>query len=195
MGRYIDEDELKAYGNSTTVSDRNDYRTAILAAETQIDIDCQRSFDVASGTPSSLSFRSRSPGLCVLDIRDCVSVTSVTENGALLVENVDYVLEPIAGEQWSGEVRPYDRIVRTSGSWYYDGPIPTVVVVADWGWAAQPLGLKEVAKVAAKAHLDGRNLSLGLAAVVESGGVRQSEALTVRKFIDGYHSIHAVGIA
>ncbi len=194
MGRYLSEAQLKAYGWSTTVNDLNDYTAAILAAEQGLDNACQRQIIVASAS-SALSFRPEGWPSKTLWIRDCTAVASVVEYGATLTADVDYVLEPIAAEQWSGEARPYDRITKVNGAWTYDGPIPRVVVTATWGWAAIPPGAVEACKVAAKAFLDGRDISFGLAGLTEGGGVSEREAKAVRDFIRDYRGHHSIGLA
>ena len=195
MGRYVSVDELKAWGFSTTVNDRTDYGSAILAAEQALDNACQRRFIVASAS-SALSFRPETARTDVLWIQDCTTVTSVVEYGTTLTVDVDYVLEPTAAEQWSGETRPYSSIRKASGaSWYSDGPIPRIVVTATWGWAAIPPGAVEACKVAAKAFLDGRDITFGLAGLTEGGGVSEREAKAVRDFVRQYQGHHAIGLA
>ena len=194
MGRYLTVDQLKDYGFSTTIKDRSKYDEAINAGQQALDNACQRQFIVASDS-SALTFRPEKARTDILWIRDCTSVTSVVENGTTLTADVDFVAEPIAAEQWSGETLPYSSIRKASGSWYYDGSIPRIVVTAPWGWAAIPPGAVEACYVAAKAYLDGRDITLGLAGLTEGGGVSEREAKAVRDFIRQYQGHHAIGIA
>jgi hypothetical protein len=192
--RYITAAALKSFANSTKISDLAEYVEAAEAGESFLDTECARSFDIA-GAASARSFRPRTSGSAVLWIRDCTTITSVVENGTTLTANVDYIAEPRADENWSGEVRPFDRLCRVNGTWYANNGIPTVTVTATWGWAAFPPGLTLAAKVCAKAYLETRDIRFGLAAIAETGGVGERQVKAVADFIANYRGHQSWGIA
>ena len=193
MGRYLSNETLKAFTNSTIVADADAYTAAIAAAEQQIDNACQRRFEVA-GNAAARTFRPI-PGSNVLWLDDFTTLTSLVENGATLVSGTDFVLEPLNNRTAAGETRPYNQATRYTGTWYYDGPKPTVTVTAAWGWAAIPPGAIEACKVVAKAFLEGRDIRFGLAGFSEGGGVSEREAKAVRDFIRDYRAPQAWGLA
>ena len=193
MGRYLSVDELKNYGFSTTVGDRLDYAGGIEAAEQQIDIMCQRRFELAD-TATARVYRP-TPGSTHLWLHDFTTLTSIVEDGVTLVENTDFVLEPLNGKTAAGEPRPYDRAVKVTGAWYTDGPKATVTVTATWGWATIPSGAKEACKILAKAFLDGRDIKSGIVALADTGGVSEREAKAVRDFVRDYRGAGTWGIA
>ena len=193
MGRYLSVDELKAYGFSTTVGDRIDYASGIDAAEQQIDNMLQRRIELAD-TLTARVFRPV-PGSTVLWLDDFTTLASIVEDGTTLVENTDFVLEPLNGKTPAGGTRPYDRAVKVSGCWYTDGPKATVTVTAAWGWASIPPGAKEACKVLAKAFLDGRDIKSGIVALSEAGGVSEREAKALRDFVRDYRGARSWGIA
>mgnify|MGYP000564760734 CR=1 FL=1 len=192
--RYITRAALKSFANSTKVGDEAEYDEAIAAAETYLDTECQRSFTVASSS-SAKSFRPVE-GSRMLWIRDCTTITSVVESGSTLTADVDYVAEPPAAENWSGEVKPYDRLRRVNAVWYANSGVPSIVVTASWGWLAFPPGLTLAAKVCGKAYLEARDVRLGLIGFSENGGVRErNDAKAVEDFIGNYRGHHSWGIA
>jgi len=192
-GRYLTEEALQAYAHSTAVSDVAEYTAAILTAEQQLDIACQRRFEVA-GNAAARTYRPHR-GSNVLWLDDFVTLTSLVENGVTLVSGTDFVLEPLNNLTAAGETRPYDRAIRYSGNWYTDGPKTTVTVTATFGWAAIPPGAVTACKVLAKAILEGRDIRFGLAGFSEGGGVSEREAKSVRDFVRDYHSHSSWGIA
>jgi hypothetical protein len=189
MGRYLSNETLKAFTNSTIVADADAYTAAIAAAEQQIDNACQRRFEVASSA-SARTFRPI-PGSNVLWLDDFTTLTSLVENGTTLTA-ADFVLEPLNNRTAAGETRPYNRAIRYTGTWYYDGPKPTVTVTAAWGWAAIPPGAIEACKVVAKAFLEGRDIRFGLAGFSEGGGVSEREA---KDFVRDYRAPQSWGLA
>lgn len=192
-GRYLDEATLKEFVRSETITDTAIYTAAILAAEEHVDAAHQRRFEVTS-TPATRSYRPTSDRDHVLWLDDFRTVTSITENGTLLVANTDYVLEPLNSRDGAGHTVPYDRAVRYGTFWYYDGPKPTVSVVGVPDWATIPYLVIEACKVAAKAIIEGRDVRFGLAALAESGGVSEREAKVIKDSIAAYRSHRSWGI-
>jgi len=81
---------------------------------------------VADSAASARQFTGRRGNRGWLAIDDCVSISSVTENGIALVAGVDYITDPIQGT-------PIVGLVRLNGSWSF-GP-GAITVVAKWGYA------------------------------------------------------------
>jgi hypothetical protein len=113
-----------------------------------------RVWDVASGTPSTRYYAPREPGQDLIRIHDCVSVSSVTNDGETVpvwsASTGGYQLEPLNGMDWAGESRPYEGIRYINSWWKFDGFRGTVAVTADWGWAAIPAQVERAAYVLAK---------------------------------------------
>ena len=193
-GRYLDEATLKAFCRSETITDTADYTAAILGAEEHIDTAHQRRFAVA-GTTAVRVFRPLGDRSDVLWLDDFTTLTSLTEDGTVLVSGTDFVLEPLNQLDGAGRTVPYNRAVRYNTYWRYDGPKATVSVDATWGWAAIPALVVEACKVAAKAILEGRDLRFGLAALAESGGVSEREAKVIKDSIAAYRSHRSWGVA
>lgn len=185
-GRYLTEATLKEYCHDEKITDMAVYTAAILSAEEHID-DAHgkgRRFEVTSTPVTRL--RRPSANSDMLWLPDFKTVTSITENGSLLVNGTDYVLEPFDQVDAHGHTVPYTRAVRYGLTWYYDGPKPTVSVAGIPGWAAIPFLVVEACKVAAKAIIEGRDLRFGLAGLAESGGVSEREAKVVKDSIEAF---------
>lgn len=127
-------------------------------------------------------------------IDDCVEVTLVVNDGATISPS-DYQLEPLNGLSDGGEQRPFDIIRLHDGTWHRDSRRATVTVRARWGWPVIPPGMKEAAKVATKAVLDGRDIRLGIADLSPGGAVSEREARVVRTFVRDYRGHKSFGIA
>lgn len=189
----VNIDELKAFYKTDTSDFDWLYQEAIDAAGRYLKDETARDFTIAT-TSSARSYR---PERCAsyLWIHDCTSITSVVENGVTLVDGTDYVKEPLNGITASGETRPYDRLARYATYWYWDGPKTTVTVTATWGWASLPAGYRMAHFVCAKAYMQSRDISFGLAALSEAGGVGEREAKAVRDFISNYRGHSSWGVA
>lgn len=195
MGRYVTNDEVRAYVKSDRTVDDLIVSDAIAAAEQFLDTSTGRQLVVAGDTASARAYRPGSVNATHLWIHDCAEITSVVEDGLTLTANTQYVAEPLNGLTAAGEARPYSALARVDRYWYWDGPTPTVTVTARWGWTAIPDMAKTACIVAAKMYLDGRDLRSGLVGAADFGGITEREAKTVRDFISQYRGHGAWGIA
>lgn len=185
MTRFVTVTELKDYlRNERPTADDIFYEAAIETAETALDNACKRKFIVASTSTARVFSPRRSSS--ILRVDDCTAVASVTENGSTVLAS-DYQLEPLNGLSKAGGTVPYDQLRRKQGSpWYWLHDEATVTVTATWGWAAIPPQIVEACKIAAKAVIEGRDVSLGLVALAEGGGVSEREARVVKNAITDY---------
>jgi hypothetical protein len=191
--RYVTIQELNAWWRSETTIDEATKLGALLAAEERVDKALGRRMAVASGSTA----RRYAPTRCtdLLWIHDCTGVTTVTESGTTLTVDVDYQLEPLNGLTVWGASVPYTALRRLDSKWYWDAGRYTVSVTAAWGWSAIPELVKEGCKVAAKAILQGRDVSLGVAAAVESGAITERDGKTWLDMIATWRGPQSFGIA
>lgn len=147
-------EDLKYYLRIDIPTDEDDDLDGVrLATESLIQKVSGRKWVVASGS-STRYYAPRAPGQDLIRIHDCVSVSSVADDGAAVVawssSTGGYQLEPINGLDWSGESRPYDGIRHINGWWTFDGYRATVAVTANWGWTAIPDQVERAHYVIAK---------------------------------------------
>lgn len=196
--RYLTETELKSYVRTEiTSADDTAYTAAINTAETLIDNACGRRFEVAAGS-TARSYRPSNGSIQF--IHDCTAITSVVDNGTTLISNTDYVAEPLNALSDIGATVPYYALRRLGyyyRRWYNWNGIPgsaTIVVTANWGWAAIPPQIKETCKIVAKDVFLQRNVSHGLIGVSEAGGVGTRENRLVRETIEAYTHPASIGV-
>lgn len=166
-------EEFIAYGrDSMSGSNTIEAQLALDAAEEAVCDFCARQFTLATGTPSVRRFRVANPSTNMLAIDDCVSVTTVSDNGATISAS-GYQLEPLNGRNASGDVVPYDSIRRldASWSWSFDGEA-LVSITADWGWAEIPSRVKQAVLITAKDVYQQRNTTAGVVGVSDFGPIR-----------------------
>lgn len=189
MPRYVTVEAQKAWmRNEIPTEDDEWVEGALEAAEQWIDNELGRRVALATGTPSSRVFTPN--GTPVLTIDDCVSVTSITENGSL-VAAAGYQLEPLNGRTVAGEPVPYNMVRRLYDiDWYADYGRATIAVVADWGWTTIPSLIVESCKIVAKDMFMMRqpDAVFGLVAVTEAAGISARTNPIVRKMIEQYGS-------
>lgn len=187
MPRYLEVEAFKSWArNEIPTNDDEWIEDAIVAAEQWLDNELGRRVEVASGTASARVFVPN--GTPLLPIDDCVSVTSVTENGAL-VAPIAYQLEPLNGRGVAGEPLPFNMVRRLNDQdWYADYGRATISVVATWGWAAIPALVKESCKIVAKDILANRKVTFGIVAATESAAFSARQNPTVMKTIEQYGS-------
>lgn len=187
MPRYVTVAEQKRWmRNEIAIDDDQWVEDALDAAEQWIDNECGRRFEVASGTPSARVFVPN--GTPLLPIDDCVSVASITENGAALTAGA-YQLEPLNGRGVSGEPVPFNTVRRLHDiDWFSDYGRATVSISADWGFVAIPALVRESCKIVAKDILGNRDVNFGVIAVTDSMAVSARMNPTVAKTIGQYGS-------
>lgn len=195
--RYLTVATFKTWLRTELTLEDAIYESAINAAELWLDEKCQRRFEVAStSTARIFNVRRASP---VLYIHDCTAVASVVENGATLVVNQDYTLEPLNGLNDAGAVTPYYRLVKPYAYWYGTTNSASlnsrVTVTATWGWAAIPLSIVEACKIVAKDFFQQRDVDHGVIGVSDAGGVGTRENRLVRDAINQYSHPNSIGIA
>lgn len=189
----VDLEAFRGYYRTGIASDDPFALSAIAAAESAIQEECQRSFAVA-GTAAARTYVPR-PCSGVLRIHDCTTVTSVVENSTTLTVAVDYQKEPVQTVSWSGETRPYEQLRRLSGPWYSYLGTGTVVVTATWGWLAIPPAITEATMIMAKDIYDSRDVKFGIAAVTDFGPSRVRENPKVQQLLAPYKRVESFGIA
>lgn len=189
----IDVQALKDFHKSTVTYDEWLYAEAIDAAEQYLRDETGRELKLADAVATARVFRPVA-GSDVLFIDDAAEITAVTENGATLTANTDYVAEPF-NNKINGQYRPTDRLIRYGVAWYSDGPKATVSVTAKWGWTSIPPGLTFALYVCAKAYLQSRDVSFGLVAITEQGAAGERDGKAVKDFIDNYRNRGSWGIA
>ncbi|MGA0894137.1 MAG: hypothetical protein ACO3S5_05895 [Ilumatobacteraceae bacterium] len=169
---YVSLADFKSWvRNELGTADDPILQAGLDAAEVAINEHCGRNFNVAAGG-SGRNFVPESPRLVIID--DCISVTSVAENGATIAAS-GYQLEPLNGRRPSGMQVPYDQIRRIYGDWYIDATDEgraTLHIHANWGWAATPAPVIEATKILAKDILMQRDTRNGVAAFGEFGSLR-----------------------
>jgi hypothetical protein len=198
VARYVTLSEFKDYcRNELPTADDAFLTTALDTAETMLDNACGRRFEIATASSPRLYIPD---GTSLLSIDDCTSVTSVTENGAV-IPAITYQLEPLNNLSPAGSVVPYDTIRRMADlPWYTDYGRATVSVVASWGWAAIPVPIKQSCLILGKDIAANRDVRFGLVTVSEAGGVGTRENAIVRRAVEDYSSSRAtlvdfIGIA
>jgi hypothetical protein len=192
--RYLDVQVLKAWRRDETSTTDDLIEDAINAATQSIDNKLKRRIVLAT-TSSARVFTPLNSDMLFID--DCTGVTSITENGTVLVAGTDYQLEPLNGLSESGETVPYYKVQRLGGgNWYRDGQRATVSIVAAWGWAAIPSQVVEACKVIAADMLRNPDMRFGLVDISEAGGVGSRENKTVTDMIAAYrYAVRTFGIA
>lgn len=191
MPRYLQPEQFKGWTRNEIPTDDDEWIIdAIEAAEQWLDNELGRRVERATGTTSARLFVPN--GTAILPIDDCVSVTSVTENGAL-VTPIAYQLEPINGRTVAGEQVPYSSIRRLNDlDWYADYGRATISIVADWGWASIPALIVESCKIVAKDILANRTVTFGIAFATEQAAFSARQNPTVIKTIEQYGSPQGV---
>ena len=191
-GRYLTTTAFRSWARDEVTADDAEIGAAILAAQQELDNACARRFEIASAA-SDRVFAPAGP--TVLFIDDCISITSITENGTTLDAAV-YQPEPLNNLSAGGETVPFDQVRRLSGYWYRCNGEATVTVNAPWGWAAIPFQIVEACKIVTKATLEVRDARFGLAAILENGiGISPREVTQVRKAVQNYRGPKSWGIA
>lgn len=152
----------------------------------------QREVTLATGTPTSRVFTPPMAGMDRLRIPDCVSITSITDNGTTVT---DYQAEPLNNRAPTGEWRPYDTIRRFDSSWTYDGGRALVTIVADWGWLTVPQSFDEALKIVGKDILLQRNNNSGVAGFGEFGAVRVQSNKIASALLQPLAAVEAFGVA
>jgi hypothetical protein len=190
---WLPVEEFKDYArNEIPTADDAQIENAIDSAVDAVGGEINRSLTVAGDTATARVFRPKY-GRRLLFIDDCVAVTSVTENGSLLVVSTDYVAEPLNGIDTAGHVVPYSALRRFGTSWYVDDDKATVSVLARWGWASIPPQLVTACKIVAKDVLMSRDVNFGIVAVTEAAAFSARTNPTVRVAVDRFHLAKSIG--
>jgi len=190
---WVDLDLFKAYARDSTVVDDALYTIALDGAHLSVADFCQRSFDEATGTTSERVYSPLNGGCDVLRIHDCVSVTSITDNGSTITAT-NYQLEPFAVEL-TGEARPYEQVRLYNDTWTYDYGFARIAITADWGWTATPQSVVQATLIVAKDLLQQRNNNSGVAGFGDFGAVRVRENPMVGRLLQRYQREEAWGLA
>jgi hypothetical protein len=187
-------DEFKDYVRDQVSVDDAVMQAALDGAEYSAEDYCKRILSAASGTPSARSFTPRTYGATVLDIDDCVSITSVVDNGTTIAA-ADYQKEPVNGLDRSGHAVPYRQLRLYTGFWTYDYGFARIVVTADWGWDVTAPTAVEAIKILAKDILQQRNNNSGVAGFGEFGAIRVRENPMVARMLNPLRRSEAFGFA
>lgn len=194
MSSYVTLAQFKDYArNEITASDDTVLQLAIDSAEMLVNNFCGRTFYVA-GAASARSYTPDTAGANVLRIHDCTTVTSIVESGATL-DAASYQLEPINGITPAGDTRPYERVRRYGGTWFWDDAKARITVTATWGWASTPYRVQEATYIVAKDIYQQRNTNAGVAGFGEFGAVRVRMNPIVIDLLTPLRRAEAIGIA
>jgi len=196
MPDLVSQAEFDAYvstDSSAASASANHRASALLAAETAAREYCQRDFTVVAAAATATTRLYVPNGSKVLRIHDARAVTAITVDG-VAVSSTDYQLEPV-GYSWSGRYRPYEQIVRLTGTWAGDTPgEASVAVTGRFGWSAVPAEVVEAVKILGKDILQQRQTVGNLAAAGDFGG-RVSMNTYVRTLLGPLRRVEAFGIA
>lgn len=151
---------------------------------------CARRFVTASGSSSA---RVYVPEGDIVRPHDCVSVTSITENGSTVAAS-DYQLEPLNGITTAGASVPCSRIRKLGGWWYAYGREATVTVTADWGWTSFPDEVKQAVLMLGRDLVAGKSTNFGIAGFTEYAAVRARENVQVAALLRDYRRVESWGI-
>lgn len=104
----------------------------------------------------------------ILRIPDCISVTSVTENGGVL-SATQYQLEPMNAMALNGQAQPYEQIRRLGICWYRDPwRASKITVNAKWGCTAFPPGIAQAIKVLGKELCNNQDVRFGVVGIQDA---------------------------
>ncbi len=140
---YMTLEELKATRELTgrTFAD-NDLELAIAAASRGIDGLTGRRFWTDPGTVTR-HYTPRSANVVLID--DLVTPVTVSVNGgAALVQNTDYVFEPLNAAE---DGKPYTMLTSLNSGW--PSTLRSVAVAGQWGWPAVPDPIKQATGILA----------------------------------------------
>lgn len=196
MARYLALQAFKSWSHDETFKDDVEIERHLVAAEQAIDNALLRRIELAGEVASPRMYAPRHAHQSVLAIDDAAEIVSVTESGAPLALGVDVIAEPLNGISASGDPRPSHSLVRSTGYWSCAGRLPTVTVVARWGWPAIPAEIVTAGYIEAADRLRNREVRHGLVDVTDAGGVGARVNRTVAAMIRDYaHPIRSVAIA
>lgn len=184
---YVTLEELKVHlRNELGSVDDDELQGCLDSASSSIDAYCGRTFGVAASAtriyvPS---------GLSSLYIDDCTAVTSVTVDGTALA-STDYQKEPLNA---TADNRPFTRLVRLGTVWPcpYDGEA-TISIVATFGWAATPAGVKAACRILAKEIAETRNQVGGYTTIAPDLMARALSHPKYRQLLDPLRRMDRVG--
>lgn len=194
MATWPTTEDIKEYTrNEKPTEDDAAYGQALAAAMQTLKDACQRDFTVATGVPSARTFV---PDVysTILHIGDCVSVSSVVENGTTLAASL-YQLEPVTSVSPAGITTPKHSIRRLDSVWFTNNGRGTVVVTADWGFTALPPRILEACTILTKDIIENRDVKFGLVDISEAGGIAARMNPVVRSTITAYRGVKSWGIA
>lgn len=148
------------------------------AAEALANEMTDRTFTVATGTPTARTFTAPRGDLLFVD--DFVSLTSVTDASGTIDPTLYQPAATTPGHAYSA--------IRRNGYWtaYCPSDWPNVTVVADWGWTAIPAPVQQAVLILAKDIVANQQVSFGIAAFTEYAGVRAKENPQVAMLLAPY---------
>ena len=189
-------EEFIAYGrDSMSGANVVEATFALDASEEAVNDYCGRVFAVATGTSTSRLFRAGGEATTWLSIHDCVSVTSVVDNGSTLSASA-YQLEPLNGRTATGKQVPYDSIRRLDATWSRSWDEEALIaVVADWGWTAIPSPVKQGQLIIAKDIYQQRNTTAGVVGVSDFGPIRARLNPVALQLLAPYRRAESFGVA
>ena len=194
MPNYVTEELFADYvRDHVGTADLSVRSAALLAAESTVNEYCQRTFAVASGTPSTRYYSPNGLDMSVVRIHDCVEVTTIVDDTAT-VAAADYQLEPRNAVSWTGEARPYEQVRRLNSYWTYSSGEALVAVTADWGWTAVPDAIVEATKIIGRDILMQRNVTNGVAGFDGMGVVRVRMNAIAADLLAPFRRVEAFGL-
>ena len=168
--RYLSVDTFRKWTRNDIDADESIILTAIHASEEWIDQRSDRYLSLADDDTADVTRKFRPGCTNVLRIPDFATITTVEENGTVLVDGTDYQAEPFDKlDRDTGVYRPFDRLVRLDRAWYRNGSRPTVEGTGKPGWASIPAVAIEAACILTNDWLQNRNIRLGVVGATGDG--------------------------
>lgn len=157
---YVPVDVFK---DTTSIPDglgEADAERALAAASRAVEELCQRRTFALDATETTRRYTAT--GTTVVAIDDVATITSVVSDGATLVADTDYVVEPLNA---AADDRPYTMLLSEGG--YFAAGAGKVQVTGRFGWPQVPPQVEQfVTTIAAKLLKRAREAPFG---VVQSG--------------------------
>lgn len=193
---YLSVEQVKRYLRNEQGATDDDIITEMLdAASGAIDDYCHRTFTAAAAVASARSFVPS--GDQVLNIYDCTTITSITENGTT-VATASWQAEPVNSLDGAGRTVPYSRVRRIDGTgWHQLSAYPgkaSISVTATWGWASTPAAVKSACRIITSELIDERNKRGGLVVFDDFAAVAV-QSRTVARLLGPLRTASAFGMA
>jgi hypothetical protein len=188
---YLTLAQVKAYLGIADTDDDTPITTAIDSITEEIDLYCDRQFNLAS----SVTARVFEPnGSSLLEVDDIATATGlivkVDSAGdgtyATTVAATNYQLRPLNGVVGMRTGWPYMQIQARNYSWPCDWTVAPIQVTASWGWPTIPKAVIQAAYILASESFGLRGARFGVANYDQWGPIRVKDNPMARRKLDPY---------